>query len=321
MNRKQFYDQQGVKYDEVNAAFDDVENDLADLTTKAIGYGITSGMGVTAVAGQMSIAVAAGTLTDKRGIRVTAAPCSPIVTSDSEGATIAVPAGQERWIAVFARVSKWYCDKRQIADVDVNTGFRVQPIISPVDLTTEGAYDKQHPPTPPSTSLYLLAGTSAAIGSAARVPLDEAGILICDLHVDYGQTDYAGAGVIDFQRSEVFCRIESDQSGRASAIGTADFFLIEKLMRGTSITRRYVSHHGGMIVTVNAEKVASQGVAGAPLWKADDYSEDSLLFSFGGAYGIQGSPFAGLFKAMSVAGGAKSAPWAWADWTSRVSLP
>ena len=320
MDRKNFYDQQNVRYNELNDAFADAEASDQNLVKEAIGYGITEGFTVASVGSNMAITWNGGSLIDKTGQRVKVNNSfTQSFASDSLGNPVAVGVGNERWLSVFGRISRWKYDVRQIGGTNVNDGFQAKQILSPVDVLNT-APDA----TPPTPSFFVVSGTEAPLYSAQRSALSGIYILICDLYVTHGQTDFNGAGAIDFQRSELLRRVEPSQALRSlDASGSAinDFSLINQTTRGHSTTRWYIGHAGGLMITVNAEKVPSDLATAYPKWKADDYSKDSLAFCFGTAYGAQGSPFAGVVKVLTVTGGSKSAPWDLGSWTPTLSLP
>ena len=237
MQRQSFYDNQVVDNTDLNAVSGNAEDADKALAMEAVGYGITSGLSVIAVGGQMRIGVNSGTLIDKTGQRCAFVGLhEQTITQDTAGIPVAVGAGQERWVAVLAKVGRNLTNYQEdpSGGVKDNTNYTVQaPIVNP-NGDVVGA----------SQILYVVCGAAAAVGSAARPALDAEAILICDLYVAYGQTDYTGDGVIDFQRSELLRRIEGDQSSRASSENVA-FHLAMQSQRGNRISRMYISNTGG----------------------------------------------------------------------------
>ena len=302
MQRQSFYDNQAVDNTDLNAISGNAEDADKAIAKEAIGYGITSGMSVIAVGGQMKIGVNSGTLIDKTGQRCTLAGLhEQTITQDTAGTPVAVGAGQERWVGVFAKVGRSLTgyEEESSGGVKDSTNYTVQtPIVNPNGDVVSAAQ-----------MLHVVCGAAAAVGSAARPALDSQAILICDLYVAYGQMDYTGTGVINFQRSEMLRRVESDQSDRAQ--GTV-FHLFRQFHRGAKITREYIGASGGMLITVNAEYAASQGTNGVGKWKADDYAQDSHAFALGAGL-VGASPTYGI-GAFYVAGGTFTEPWAATSW-------
>ncbi len=315
MDRKQFYDQQNVHFDELNSAFADAENSDANMAAEAIGFGITEGLVKTANPSGLQLTFSAGSLVDKAGKRVkVASSFTQNFVTDSLGNPVAVNAGEERWVSVFGKISRWYCDKRQIAGQDVNSGFRVKQILSAIDVTTEGAYDPENPPAEPTSNFYIVAGTTNGIGYAVRPALHSEYVLICDLLIGYGQTDFSDDNAVDYQRSELFCKVEPNQFGRWTG-PKGQHTLMMQWGRGNSISRMYGCLTGGLLFTINAEQVPSTDKGNStPMWKADNYSRDSIAYSFGATYGNMGAHFANMIKVMAYQGGTVSSPWQFSAW-------
>jgi hypothetical protein len=308
MSRQSFYDNQAVDREDLNLALDNCEEDVRDVAKEASGYGITGGMSVISVGGQLRIGVNSGTVIDKTGRR-----CS-FTGLHYEDITPTVGAGQEQWISVFAKINLKLTDYETdpTGGVEDITNYTVQtPIINPNTAAADPPNDVNA-----DQELYVVHGDVAAIGSAVRPDLDSEAILICDLNAQYGQTDYTGVNTIDCRRTELFRRVEPDESFVTSQ-GTSSYQLVRSIRRAGVITREYVTQNGGKVLTINAEAIASNVKGGEYQWKADNYANHSVLFSFAGlGYGGMGGTWDGLLKAYGVQGGTLSAPWEFAAWGS-----
>jgi hypothetical protein len=230
------------------------------------------------------------------------------ITTDTAGAPLAVGVGQERWVAVFAKVGRSLQGYASSGGVVDNTNYTQQPaIINPHGDVVAGGQE-----------FYVVAGPAAAIGTAERPDLDSQAILLCDLYVGYGQTDFTGDGVIDCRRTELFRKVEPDLTGRMSE-NKADYTLLFQWRRGTNITRMYLGRNGAPAFTINAEWIPAQAPNTEPLWKADNYAKESLLWSLGGAgYGELAKPHLGVFKVLSIAG--RTTPWSATNWEVVATL-
>jgi hypothetical protein len=309
MDKQSFYDNQLVTNADLNTALSNAEAGEKLTAKEGIGFGVTRGLLITPVAGQMQITMSPGVAIDKAGLacssaQITAQSC----VTDFYSNPVAVGVGQERWVAVFAKIGRSLQGHatNSSGGVQDNTNYTQQPVI----LNPNGDVIAGTP------KLFLVIGAAAVPGAAPRPSLDSTAVLLCDLHVVYGQTDFSALGAIDYQRREMFQRVEPPNPGLAPANGAEGFSLVSTLSRGAYTTRTYVSlASGGLFFTINAEMVPGTGASGI-LWRADTNQQDSLGFSLGGlGFGTQGNAYSGIVKAVVKTAGTNVSYWTTAQWT------
>lgn len=271
MNRREFFENQELKKDDVNDAFDLVSNSLIarlnDVETSGILHGcaidptVISGWNLTINNGSV---IAADHINYPGGVTD--------ISLDYTGASTLPSAGNYRWVTVAIRYG-------QLLASSVVDGLGVTvyqhrtdsynlngtSLLADATATTNNAGDAK---------LMVVAGTQAAIGSAlslSGVPGDA--VILCDILVTNGQShiDFAGGAVYFGRRLNARSKVTS--AGVYPHGFRTDYDLLSEIEGGTSKVRFYRTSNA-LVVTVNAAwtpETTTTAVPTAPagVWTAD----------------------------------------------------
>ncbi len=198
-DRKDWGKNQRVTQAELDAAFAYTENDRKNLLVDNTWYGIVSGL-VATLGSAPTVNVTKGVAYDKLGRRIpvysdAASTKNFSFANATDGTATSVTAGNERWISVYARFGRQALDGR--VDGDGNPFYFDQP---------EVLHDNTTGPTGVAglggsgiDKVYMVAGASAATGTATRPALHADALLICDIK----RTPSDASNVLDTTRREL----------------------------------------------------------------------------------------------------------------------
>lgn len=185
MDRREFYYKQPVTEDELNGAFDCVENAMHELLTDQGLYGVFQGGTPSQHSPVAGLSVDfSGPLYayDNDGERISWAGnlVTQSVSEDSnEVSTAVAAAGNEKYVSVFVQFERVASDPR----VDGNS------------VTVYFQEDESY-------QIVVVQGAEAALTTASRPNLDESMLLLCDVHLIYGQTQVLNSDILTDRRQD-----------------------------------------------------------------------------------------------------------------------
>lgn len=182
-DRKQYYFDENVTEDELNEGFDGLENADRNLASDLGFFGIIAGAVVAQHAALANLTVdvsGAGILYDQIGERLYWPNTQNVdVSKDFNAVSTAVAVGgNEKWVSVFAQFVRVLSDPR-----------------------TDGHSDTIYFSQDEGFAFYVTQGAEAAIGTAARPPMQSAMILLADINFVHGETQVLN-GSIDTTRRQ-----------------------------------------------------------------------------------------------------------------------
>lgn len=192
MNRKNFYFEQILKENEVDAAFDDAENALFDIVRDLGLYGLMSGGYIAAIGGTPTCNVSAFVGYDKLGRRLSwAGPTLVDFTNDTAGSPTIPAAGKFKWITLVARHGYLPSDARTDGNGDPINFVLTETVSKTGDSVSASA-----------GKLQIIAGVDAAtINAAVRPSVGSNDIIIADLILnDIGEVNGGSAAGVSFTR-------------------------------------------------------------------------------------------------------------------------
>ena len=198
-DRTDFYFRQRVQESELDLAFELLEKADRNLAADVGIYGIISGAEPTPHSPVPDLTIdltAPGRAYDNLGQRIFFGTGQTVDCSmDHAGIPTEVPvAGQERWLGVFLRFDRLLSDPR--------TDGNSQQVFFRRDESFE---------------IVVRQGAAAAIGAAAKVPLEADELLVCDVRRTHGQAQIL-APDIDTSRRQAFIFAQGDAVEIASGL-------------------------------------------------------------------------------------------------------
>ena len=185
MNRKDFYYRQPVTADELDGAFDDVDNGIRDVVQGLGLVGIVAGGGVAESSPQgMSVVVEGPTVAfDSDGQHIYVATDQEVdlsVDEDGASTTIGTPSN-ERWLSIFLAFDRSLSDTR----IDGNG--------TPVFFVRGESYQ-----------IHVVQGAEAGSGLATRPSLRADEVLLADVLITQGDGTVANADINTDRRQRAF---------------------------------------------------------------------------------------------------------------------
>lgn len=229
MDARDWFFRQLVTSDELDGAFDDVEDADHYQNVDADLVGIMSGLEVTENdTPDLSVKVAIGTAYDKTGKRIRVTPLQYWdITYDETLTPTLPPAGDERIVSIFAKFKRVESDPR--TDGNSNTVYFIQSESFELVTRMGSAVTPPTTPTPPS--------------------LDSEAILLCDILRTNPQTQILDSDIdLTTRREEVF-RLSTASldvlEGTAEEMGQALLDEIEAIVAGGAAQIGYTDGSGG----------------------------------------------------------------------------
>jgi hypothetical protein len=201
MDRRDWYFKQPVTEEELNDAFDCIENALWRLMTDWGLVGVATGMVGAQISPTPSMRITIsgpGYAYDASGERIyVAAPFEPAggldLTIDSNLVPTAVGAGHERWISVYVQFTRDSSDPR-------------------IDGSSNSIFFKSNE----SHKFVVVQGVEAPVSTAPRPTIDPAhGVLLFDVHRTNGQITILNTDIDTTRRQDTFVVSQSPVSLRA----------------------------------------------------------------------------------------------------------
>jgi hypothetical protein len=214
VERRDFYKGQRVVQSEIDAAFADAEQADWNKRVDDAVYGVISGL-VPSLGSAPNVVVTKGIAYDQLGRRIRAfsdgaSSKTQSYASATDGTPTSVTGGNERWISIYANFGRQALDPR--ADGDGNTVYFDQPenlhdgtvgVLATAGLGGAGV-DK----------FLIVAGASAATGTASRPALLTNATLLCDIK----RTPADASNVLDTTRRQVFAVADTAQPGTGNGL-------------------------------------------------------------------------------------------------------
>lgn len=211
-NRKNFYFKQFVTEAELDDGLKDFEdadwNQMKDLGQ----YGIASGFGVVPDPGgpSFNVNVISGAAVDKLGRRLASAvDILQTISTDTSGAPTIPPAGNRRWISIYARYGRVLSDTR-IDGLGNTVHFLHNEVLNALGTAGINGMDVDDPGPPPNTAagvgkFYVVAGTPDLTTNPlpSRPALHADAILLADILYTDGDANIT-IGKISTARAERF---------------------------------------------------------------------------------------------------------------------
>lgn len=211
MDRRDFYFKQAVAEDELDGAFDAVENALFNMPLDWGVQGIFSGLAASQIAPtpNLTIDVSDGVAMDQAGERMAPAGNPNVVNCAQDSQTIPTTVtgvGNERYVSVFLKFARALSDPR-------------------TDGNNVTVYFKRNE----SFEFVVVQGAEASVGTATKPAKDPTMLLVCDVHLIHGQTQIQNSDITTTRRDDAFVIADTPLSIRAGTISGAITAMLSNL--------------------------------------------------------------------------------------------
>lgn len=274
-DRKNFYFNQGLKEEELDAAFDGVENALWNVVKDLKLYGLAAGGAVTADPGDTECTVGAFLGYDKLGRRLYLATDLVVdYSTDTLGAATVPSSGQYRWITIVARFGRNTSDSRTDGAGASLKFTNAEALVSTGDSTAANV-----------GKLQVLSGVQNAVAANAVRPAAGANdVIVADLLLS--DTGIALAADVSTARTDRLVYRSSAAPGSSTSYdGSTRYVLFHETMAdgdyGAKV-RMYGNGGGALVITTNAQW---NGVT--QRWTADSGLYFGMKLTFGQASALR----------------------------------